>query len=630
MKRFFLPLAMMTLWAGVAVASPFNDISSSHWAYDAVKKLSEEGIFRGTSAGKFSGYQNVSRYELAVTTARMLARVEQVMTGGDKKAMVAKEEFETLERLKNEYAEELASLGIKAGALSEDIAASKAEVSSLRHEVDKIKSEMQHGVQEKVKLSGNLLVRHSNLIHRNDWATNNFSGAIRPGNSNNVLTESQFRFKFTAKIDENITAVARWVVFAKNAENVNAAASSARGGAFGRSGIGNLAFSDNVLNLAHLNVKNFFGRPGELTLGRVIYVSNHGLLVNNYLDVARYGRKVGDVEVLFQTVFDRHEGSYKDRGQLVDFRPLINLDLKTRWNDHNLYLGLFAQDEPSVAIRRGAKFVRSANAPTLAELAAGNMGSQAGDSRRDLEFGSKGLIAKNQHWKYDLAFAYSAYSIDMANDATTAVNPYRDVELKSWSGLIGVAYDTKKAWAGKIGYCFADDESIGGITILNDMRYVDFCESPTEDVGRGNAYFTNGLQNMSDLKLQAEYKPEKSKHYARLAWDILDELKSAPVNDLNRYRAGDGLSGAIPVANNNSVYDRTNNLGVADPKSNVVTLEYRYRLTKNTRIRLGYTRFAFLGDAVKSAAATNAIKAGHGWNSDYDYTFAWSEIFSNF
>lgn len=630
MRKLFLPFAMTLFFAGAAVASPFADVPPSHWSYEAVKKLGEAGIFQGTTDGKFAGQQKVTRHELAVTTARMLAKMEQVLEGAEGSKFVSKEEFATFERLKVEYADELAALGIRVGKLEEEIPQLKQDVLVLRQDVDKVKTEMGNGSQEKVSISGDLLVRHSDLSHKDDWAANGLTGAVRPGNSNNVLTESQFRFRFTAQVDENITAVARWVMFAKNAENVNAAASSARGGAYGIGGIGNQTVSDNVINLAHLIIKNMFDQPGTVTLGRVIYTSNHGLLLNNYLDVARYARKVGDVDMMLQTVFDRHIGSYKDDGP-VDYRPVVNLDLKTKWRDHSLYLGLFAQDEPSLAIRRGTNFARQNAIPTVAQLGAGVLSGQTSDSRRDVEFGSKGLIGKNQHWNYDLALVYSDYSIDMANDATTAANPYRDVDMQGWSGLIGAGYDSKKAWAGKVSYAFTEDESMGAISIINDMRYVDFAESPTEDIGRGNAYFPAGLQNMSDLKLQAEYKPTGSKHYARLAWDILDELKDSPVNDLNRYRAGNGLAASVPVADKtNTIYDRSNNFGIADPSATVLTGEYRYQLAKNTRIRVGATIFDFSGDAVRATAGTPAVSAGRGRFNDFDYTFIWSEILSKF
>lgn len=625
MRKILIPLSALVFSAGIAVGAPFKDVPTSHWAYDAIHKLSASGVFQGVTPEKFAGNKGVSRYELAVTTARLLARVEQVMQNEDGTSkLVTKEDLATIENLQKEFSDELASLGIRTGKLEEDLAKTKEDVSLLKTDVKDIKDKMATGIDEKIKIGGNLLIRHSNLHHKNDWAVNPFTGVARAGNSNNSLTESQFRFMFNAKVDENIDFSARWVLFGKYTDSQLNLASSNRGGAFGSPGIGNLTVSDNNINYAYLNIKKMFQDPGMFTLGRVLYNANHGLLVDNYIDVVRYGRKVGDVDMMVQAIYDRHQGSYKDDGP-VDYRPVYNLDLKTKVHDHSMYLGLYAQDEPALARRRGTTVLLSPAFPTTAQIAAGNFGSQLSDKRRDVEFGSKGQIGKSSHWSYDLGFTFTNYSIDML---TSVATPTHDIDLAGWQGLAAVKYESHKNWAGKVSYAFADDEAMGGITLLNDMRYVDFSETPWEDISRGNPYFSRGMQNMYDLKVQAEYKPKECKHYARLAFDFLDELDDAPVNDLNRYRSGQGyVNSAIPADKTNTLYDRTNNFATAEAKAMVTTVEYRYQLAKNTRIRIGCTIFDFGGDAVKGAAR---IGAGNGRFNDFDYTYLFSEIGSKF
>jgi len=626
MRKILIPLSALVFTAGIAIGAPFKDVPTSHWAYDAIHKLSASGVFQGVTPEKFAGNKGVSRYELAVTTARLLARVEQVLQNEDGTSkLVTKEDLANIERLQKEFSDELASLGIRAGKLEEDLMKAKDDVSLLKTDVKEIKEKMATGVDEKIKIGGNLLVRHSNLHHKNDWRTNPYSPATpRAGNSNNSLTESQFRFMFNAKVDENIDFSARWVLFGKYTDSQLNLAQSNRGGAFGAPGIGNLTVSDNNINYAYLNIKKMFKDPGMFTFGRVLYNANHGMLVDNYIDVIRYGRKVGDVDMMAQAIYDRHQGSYKDDGP-VDYRPVYNLDMKTKVHDHSLYLGLYAQDEPALAKRRGTNILLSSAFPTAAQVASGTFGSQLSDKRRDVEFGSKGQIGKSKHWSYDLGFTFTNYSVDMLTSVATAT---RDIDLAGWQGLAAVKYESHKNWAGKVSYAFADDESVGGITLLNDMRYVDFSETPWEDISRGNPYFSRGMQNMYDLKVQAEYKPKECKHYARLAFDFLDELDGAPVNDLNRYRAGNGyVNSAIPADKTNTLYDRTNNFGTAEAKATVTTVEYRYQLAKNTRIRVGCTLFDFGGDAVKGAAR---IGAGNGRYNDFDYTYFYSEIGSKF
>ncbi|HNS09952.1 MAG TPA: hypothetical protein PKN29_09645, partial [Candidatus Ozemobacteraceae bacterium] len=152
------------------------------------------------------------------------------------------------------------------------------------------------------------------------------------------------------------------------------------------------------------------------------------------------------------------------------------------------------------------------------------------------------------------------------------------------------------------------------------------------------------LMNMSNLKLQAEYRPRDSKHYFRLAGDLLNEMDDVVSNDLAKLRnngtvANYNAAVAANTAGTNSGYDRWNNFNTADAKATVLTFEYRYQLAENTRIRVGFTSFDFQDNAHKAnytaagapAAGTAAISAGRGaCVSDYDYNMFWAEIFSKF
>jgi hypothetical protein len=156
-------------------------------------------------------------------------------------------------------------------------------------------------------------------------------------------------------------------------------------------------------------------------------------------------------------------------------------------------------------------------------------------------------------------------------------------------------------------------------------------ETPYEDISRGNQWFVNGLRNMSMIKVQAEYSPLKSKHNFRLGAHFLDEVKDHVDNNVAHHLAGN-VNGVIPAGFNldNSAYDRFNSIGVADPKMLILNFEYRYQLTKNSRIRVGFIDCSFNGDAVKQTVLTNAIKAGEGRFGDYDYNLFWVEIYNRF
>ena len=623
MKRIsILLVAVMVLSTMVAFAEPFKDVPFSHWSYDAVNKLAAKGILQGYPDGTFKGKQTVTRYALAMVTAKMLANVEQMLETGIGSNLVTKADLQTLEKLTVEFADELALLGVKVTALEDDMQVVKEDVSMLKRDVDGIKDYMAKGGMEKVKLSGDMLVRHTNLI------TNRDGNPV--GDNDNTRTESQIRFKFKANIDENITAVARWRLFAKEGDSNNPSANPTftRNSGFGSAGIGNTTTADGVVDVAYLQIKDMFRFGGDFIFGRNLYTHGHSLLVNNYIDAVRYTKRVGDVDVTFQGIYDRHVGSYND-SNAVDFRNVWNLNLDTKYRDHDLYMGVYMQDEPNAlgvnAAAYGLAGAQILDLGNIAPVAAGTY--QKSDNRWDVEFGSKGPIGKNGHWDYDLGFAYTNYELDVVNTAATT---WGSPEMQGWMGHVAVKWDTKKEWAAKLAYTFADDESMGGITLNNDLRYCDAIETPYEDIARGNNYFRNGLMNMGALKLQAEYRPRNTKHYFRLAGDMLDEVEDKVSNDLARYQAGHG-NVAIPAGDKtDSAYDRWNNFLTSDAKATVFTFEYRYQLAENTRIRIGYTNFDMGGKETRlGATAASAGRNANGRN-DYDYNMFWAEIYSQF
>ena len=156
----FASAAMILATAAIATANPFSDVPASHWAYDAVNSMAEKGIVQGFPDGNFKGKQNITRYQLAMITAKMIANVEQMGGNGS----VSKTDLQTLEKLTVEFADELALLGVKVTALEDDMQVVKEDVAGLKKDVDGIKTYMKNGGMDKVKLSGDILVRNYGLV----------------------------------------------------------------------------------------------------------------------------------------------------------------------------------------------------------------------------------------------------------------------------------------------------------------------------------------------------------------------------------------------------------------------------------------------------------------------------------
>ena len=78
-KKFTFVIAMLLV---VALAMPssaavFTDVSTDHWAYEAVNKLVAAGIIEGYPDGTFKGDKGVTRYEVAMMVDRVLERVAE-------------------------------------------------------------------------------------------------------------------------------------------------------------------------------------------------------------------------------------------------------------------------------------------------------------------------------------------------------------------------------------------------------------------------------------------------------------------------------------------------------------------------------------------------------------------------
>ncbi|MDD3146304.1 MAG: S-layer homology domain-containing protein, partial [Candidatus Riflebacteria bacterium] len=403
MKRSIIMAAAAVLFSSAAaVAAPFSDVPFSHWAYDAVNNLATRGILQGYPDGSFKGSRSLTRYDLAMVTAKMLANVEQMMESGIGTNLVTKADLQTLEKLTVEFADELALLGVKVTALEDDMQVVKEDVSFLKKDVEGVKDYIAKGGLEKVKLSGDMLVRHTSVTHKHDHAINGLTGVARAGNSDNSFTESLIGLNFTANIDENISAVVYWAMLDYHTTDVNAG-QPINQGIFGLGGIGGGKTSDNTVYQAYLEIKDMFRFGGDFTFGRNLYAHNHAMLLNNYVDAIRYEKKIGDINMVFQTIYDRHAGSYTDDyagpdnlketpdDTGVDFRNVWNLDLSTTYRDHEVYLGLYGQDEPNL-IARG-RLAPLFTAPTAAllggvpgTLALGNTvtGQQTSDKRWDV------------------------------------------------------------------------------------------------------------------------------------------------------------------------------------------------------------------------------------------------------
>jgi hypothetical protein len=78
-RRYALVLcvAFVVGIAATALAQPFADTPTNHWAYEALAQLAAKGLIQGYPDGTFKG-DRTTRYEMAMVVARLLARIESI------------------------------------------------------------------------------------------------------------------------------------------------------------------------------------------------------------------------------------------------------------------------------------------------------------------------------------------------------------------------------------------------------------------------------------------------------------------------------------------------------------------------------------------------------------------------
>lgn len=100
----------------LASAPLFPDLSTDHWAQDAVASLAARGLVEGYPDGTFKGDRSASRWETALLVARLLAKMETAHATFGSKA-----EFDKVRSLAVALREELAALGVRVDALENQV-----------------------------------------------------------------------------------------------------------------------------------------------------------------------------------------------------------------------------------------------------------------------------------------------------------------------------------------------------------------------------------------------------------------------------------------------------------------------------------------------------------------------------
>lgn len=532
-------------------ALPTDTVPTGHWAYQAINELSEKGVFECIDSKYFTGNKPIDRFTLATFVAKGLAEIE-VKYGNDPSSL-DKNSIKNIEKLTNEFSDELSLLAVKYDGIEKDLTIVREDVDNLKKDVTEIKDEIKNS-GDKVAIGGDFLIRSSDLKYPH-------------GNPGVHQFASLLRYKFVMNIDKDIMAVARWRLM---------------------NGLGNSGtwwgqnHATGICDLAFLQFKNKL--DGDILLGRTFEATGHSLLINQYIDVARYTTKKGDLTYQLNSYFKRKNNS--------DSYHVWNLNIKQNKKDYNYYLGFYGQHGPA-----GYNLINKVNDPQVTD-----------SSRYDIELGSHGKLGKSDNFTYDISAVFTKLKQDYVAGAGDSVDDNGKI------GYVALNYAPKKEFSGKLSYYIADKEAHGGLFLGGDRRLANAPESPLEDITRldnlpmiTNFVINGDIHNFTDTKIQLEYKPKsRPKHYFRLAYDLLREQKDK-VNGIDDY----------------------NPLGTESGEADVFTAEYRYKVSRNLQWKSGFTRFMFSGKLNKA----NDTDAGYGKQNgtrDCDYNLLWSELYTKF
>jgi hypothetical protein len=205
MKQLAVVLAavLSLMLVAPALAQPFADVPTDHWAYDAIAELAAKGLIEGYPDGSFKGDRAMTRYEMAMVVARLLARIEAIkipplpgdlvrtpaLTAANAANAAALRAVDTrltaklatIQRLVAEFRAELAALGVRVTAVEEEIAAIRARL-------------------DQTRVTGDYRVRY------NVFPVGSVSGG---GTFRHPDVRIRMRLTFTGRVAPNVEAVVR-------------------------------------------------------------------------------------------------------------------------------------------------------------------------------------------------------------------------------------------------------------------------------------------------------------------------------------------------------------------------------------------------------------------------------------
>lgn len=157
---FLMIAALLLSMSAIAFAQEFPDVPPDHWAYDAVQELVDAGIIQGYPDGTFGGKRAMTRYEFAEALAKAIPVIVEMVGDGGTGMQGPKgdpgpqgpagppgpaggganqEQITAIQRMMDEFQDELASLGVQVESVRRDLNALSERVAAVEAEQERVR-----------------------------------------------------------------------------------------------------------------------------------------------------------------------------------------------------------------------------------------------------------------------------------------------------------------------------------------------------------------------------------------------------------------------------------------------------------------------------------------------------------
>ena len=196
MKTKVLAALVATMAVGATcafAANPFVDVPTDSWAYKSVVELADAGIIQGVDGSYFQGDRNITRYEAAEMTAKAMAHMDKASV--EQRALINK--------LADEYADELNSLGVRVSNLENKVGNVKLTGDArIRYKYQNDKLENDNSWDYRIRLRANAQVNDRTKVTYG-ISTNNHNFGSNGAASGQDADDSNDTYTDLANVDYN-------------------------------------------------------------------------------------------------------------------------------------------------------------------------------------------------------------------------------------------------------------------------------------------------------------------------------------------------------------------------------------------------------------------------------------------